>query len=228
MESASPVENPAEKSAPALWRLLRFDPAMVLDIGADDVVFDAEGVEAVAAECAGIVLAGGDEARVETLLAAGAPCILLGEAALADSSLVERLARTHPGCIGIYAPVQRQTVDWSFETVSNADFKTITPSVCEPAWEVLKADDTPTGTLAVWWLSALRELGATQFLVHVDVRDDADLNILAGLVEALGNSLWISPRSDAHLPLADWINYGQSRQLALSPALYERRTELFA
>lgn len=222
MESASPVDNPAEKSALALRRLLRFDSVMALEIGADDVVFDAEGVESVAAECAGIILERGDAARAATLLAAGLPCVLLGETALIDSEMVALLAQAHPGCVGIYAPVRRQAVDWSFETVSNADFKTVTPSCCEPAWEVLKADGTPTGTLAAWWLGALRDLGATQFLVHADLRDDTDLNILAGLVETLGESLWIAPRSEACLPLADCLNYGQCRQLALSAADYKR------
>lgn len=211
-----------QKSAPAVRRLLRFEPAMTHGIGSDDWVFDAPGVEPVAAECAGIVLERGDAARAETLLAAGASCVLLGEAALIDSEAVGRLARAHPGCIGIYAPVRRQAIEWSFETVSNADFKTVAPSCCEPAWEVLKADGTPTGTLAAWWLAALRELGATQFLVQADVRDDADLNILAGLVETQGESLWIAPRSEACLPLADCVNYGQCRQLALSADEYER------
>lgn len=221
-------QPPEQKSAPALRRLLRFDPALALDVGPDDYVFDAPGVESVATECAGIVLESGDAGRAETLLAAGAPCVLLGEAALADSSMVEHLARAHLGCIGIYAPVQRQTVSWSFEIVSNADFKTVTPSCCEPAWEVLKADDTPTGTLAAWWLGALRDLGATQFLLRADVCDDSDLNILAGLVEDLGECFWIAPRTDEHLPLADWTDYGQCRQLALPPDLYDRRMELFA
>jgi hypothetical protein len=225
MKSASPVENLVEKSALAVRRLLRFEPAMALEIGPDDFLFDADGVEAVAAECAGIVLVGSDAARAETLLAAGPPCVLLGEAALIDSEMVARLAQAYPGCIGIYAPVQRQAVDWSFETVSNADFKTVTPSVCEPAWEVLKADGTPTGTQAQWWLGALHDLGATQFLVHADVRDDTDLNILAGLVEALGESLWIAPRSEECLPLADFVNYGQCRQLALSADEYERHMD---
>lgn len=218
----------APKSALALRHLCRFDPTSALEVDADDVVFDTAGVEAIAAECGGIILAQGDAARAETLLAAGASCVLLGEVALVDSGVVSRLAQAYPGRIGIYAPAQRQAVSWSFETVSNADFKTVTPSVCEPAWEVLKADGTPTGTLVHWWLGALRELGATQFLVHADVRDDTDLNILAGLVETLGDSLWLAPQTETCLPFADCVNYGQCRQWVLAPALYERRMELFA
>lgn len=224
MDSATPVN----KSALALRQLLRFDAAEPLDIGADDVVFDAPGVEAVAAECAGIVLETGDAARAGTLLAAGASRVLLGELALADSEAAARLAQAHPGRIGIYAAVKRQAVSWSLETVSNADFKTVTPSYCEPNWEVLGADGTPTGTLASWWLQAMRDLGASEFLLVADVCDDTDLNILAGLSEDFGDALWVGPRAELALPLPDWVCYGKCRQLALPPTLYEQRAILFA
>lgn len=224
MDSATPVE----KSALALRQLLRFATETALEIGPDDYVFDAPGVEAVAAECAAIVLDTGDAARAGTLLAAGATCVLLGELALTDSAAVGRLAQAHPGQVGIYAPVKRQAVNWSFETVSNADFKTVTPSYCEPAWEVLKSDGMPTGTLAGWWLKAMRNLGASHFLLAADVGDDTDLNILAGLVEDFGNTLWVGPRVAAAVALTDWVCFGHCQQLALPSTLYAQRDILLA
>lgn len=205
-----------KKSAPAVRRSLHFDPARAAEIGANDFVFDAAGVETVAAECAGIILEHGDEVRAGTLITAGAACVFIGQAALLDSTIVNRLVATHgEKCIGIYAPLKRQVVSWSFETTSNADFKTVTPSFCEPSWEVLKADGTPTGTLAGWWLGAMRDLGARQFLVRVDIHDDTDLNLCAGLVEDLGDMLWLGPLDDPAPMLDDLVAYGQCRQLAL-------------
>lgn len=211
----------------ALRRLVRFDPGLATEVGDDDFLFDAPGAESVAAECAGLILASGDETRARTLLAAGASCVLLGELALVDSEAVGRLVQEHAGRVGVYVPAQRLAVSWSFETTSNADFKTVTPSFCEPAWEALRADGASTGTLLSWWLKAMRELGASRYLVQADVQDDTDLDILAGLIEELGDALWIAPRSRDHLPLADWISYGQCRLLALPTDLFARRAELF-
>lgn len=213
-------QHVSEKSAVAVRRLCRHKPEDAASVGADDFVFDAPGVEAIASECAGIVLADGDETRAATLLSIGAPLVLLGEAALRDSGVVNRLAAAHSAeRIGIYAPVRRQAISWSFETASNADFKTVTPSHCEPAWEVLRADGGSTGTLAAWWLAALRDLGASRFLVHADLRDDFDLNLCADLVERFGDALWLAPLGQPALPLADWVRYGQARQLALAEGM---------
>jgi imidazole glycerol phosphate synthase subunit HisF len=209
-----------EKSAVVVRHLRQLAEADAALIGADDIVFNAPGVEAVADACAGVVLAQcderGDEQRATTLLNIGAPVVYIGEAALRDSGIVQRLAATFgPERVGVYAPAQRQSVSWSFETVSNADFRTVTPSHCEPAWEVLLADGSPTGTLVAWWLGALRDLGATQFLVRVAVNDDTDLNLCADLVERFGNALWLEPMAGGDLPLVDCTRYGQARQLAL-------------
>ncbi len=213
MESAAP-----DQPELLLRRLLSFNPQDLAPYTSEDFIIDAPGVEDIAARCSGVVLAQANAAedRAIQLLVAGAPLVFIGDAALQDSALVKRLAARYPERVGIYAPARRQSVSWSFDTVSNADFKVMTPSLAEPAWEVLKADGTPTGTLLTWWLTELRQLGAVQFLVHAEVRDDTDLNILAGLVEMLGESLWVAPRSPECLPLADWINYGRCRQLALS------------
>jgi hypothetical protein len=215
--------------APALVvrRCLAFDDAAQVD--GEDLVFDAPGAEAVAALCAGIVLASGDEHRATTLLAAGAECVFIGDAALQDSASIERLVATHgAGRIGIYAPLVRQNVSWSFETVSNADFKTVTPSHCEPAWEVLDVGGAGTGTLASWWLPAMRDLGASRFLVQVDIHDDTDLNLCAGLVEEFGDALWIGPLTEPKPRFADWVDFGQCRRLALQPAAYAHCAQLLA
>ncbi len=214
-----------EKSALALRHLGTFDASA--DIGEDDLVFDAPGVEAVTSCCAGIVLPTGDAARAATLLAAGANCVFLGEAALLDSGAVEQLVARHGGArIGIFAPLRRQSVSWAFETVSNADFKVVAPSLCDPAWEVLKADGSATGTLALWWLAAMRDLGASRFLVQTEISDDTDLNLCAGLVEAFGEAVWLAPRDEAAPCLADWVAFGQCRRIALPTALFARRAEL--
>lgn len=205
-----------EKSVVVTRHLRQFAEADGASIGADDLVFDAPGVEALADACAGIVVVDGDEPRVTTLLNIGAPVVFLGEAALRDSGIVQRLAAAFGSeRVGIYAPVQRQSVSWSFETVSNADFRTVTPSHCEPAWEVLLADGSATGTLVAWWLGALRDLGASRFLVSVAINDDTDLNLCADLVERYGDVLWLEPLAGGEVPLADCIRYGQARQLAL-------------
>lgn len=226
MTAVALVPSPAAaKPVLSLCRLLSCDEGDVPD--PQDILYDGPGVEAVAALCAGVILQTGDEQRVSTLLAAGAEYVYVDEAALLDSMLIERLVAAHGGaCIGIHARLRRLTVNWSFETTSNADFKTVTPSACEPAWEVCRADGTPTGTLAAWWLGAMRELGATRFLVRVDIRDDTDLNLCAGLVEQLGDALWVGPYRDATPRLADWVEYGQCRQIALPDGVFAQHAAL--
>jgi hypothetical protein len=217
----------AQESAPALRRWIAFEDGT--EVGADDLVRDGPGVEAVAALCAGILLDAGDEQRVATLLAAGADCVFVGAAALHDSSLVERLVAAHGAeHVGIHASLGRQVVSWSFETVSNADFKTVTPSHCEPAWEVLRADGSGSGTLASWWLKAMRDLGAQHLGLGVDIADDGDLNLCAGLVEEFGDALWIGPLAQPAPRLAEWVAYGRCRQLVLPAALLARCDELLA
>lgn len=223
---AEPAVQPEpEESALVVRRWVVYQPDV--EIAEDDFIFDEPGVEALASLCAGVILLTGDEQRAATLLASGAACVFVGEAALRDSTVIDRLVAKHGGeRIGIFAPVRRQSVSWSFETVSNADFKTITPSHCEPAWEVLRADGTGTGTLAHWWLAAMREKGASRFLVRVDILDDTDLNLCAGLIEELGRALWVGPLAEAMPNLVDWVDYGQCKQIVLSAATYAQRDSL--
>lgn len=185
---------------------------------------DGPAVDSDVGQCAAIILSDANEARAEALLEAGAQQVLIGEAVLIDSGIIERLVtKFGKERIGLYVPVQNLAVDWAFETVSNADFKVVTPSICEPTWEVLRADGSGTGTHAEWWIGQMVERGAQTVLLCADIEDDIDLNLCAGLVEKLGDQLWISPRANCAPPLADWIAFGQIRQLALPPDLYQQR-----
>ncbi|MDD5029472.1 MAG: HisA/HisF-related TIM barrel protein [Rhodoferax sp.] len=174
-----------------------------------------------------VVLAGESEAAATSLLQAGAKKVLLGEAALFDSSMVTRLVQAFGSArIGLHVPVQRQSVSWSFETESNADFSVVTPSLCEPVWEVLKASGEPSGVRAANWVNAMLQHGVSSILLRADMTDDADLNLCAGLVETVGDKLWVAPLTDTPPVLADWIEFGQVSQLALPAALYQRRHAL--
>lgn len=185
-------------------------------------VFDADGV-AMPGAAAAAILPGGSAQRARELLEGGVPRIYIGQAALADSSIVKRLgAEFGSERIGVYVAAKRVQVGWGFDITSNADFKFVTPSVCEPCWEVLDASGSRTGTHAGWWIAQMLALGASSALVRVDVRDDTDLNILATLVEQCGDRLWVGPLEDEQPALAEWIAHGQARQFAVSRALYER------
>jgi hypothetical protein len=192
-------------------------------------LFDSSALDGPVPNGISVVLRDGSELRATTLLDAGATEVLLGEVALIDSAVVERLAAKYGGHrLGLYVPVQRMAVDWSFETVSNADFRVVTPSRCEPDWEILRADGGGSGTLASWWIGQMLERGAQTILLRVDLRDDTDLNLCAGLVEMFGEKLWLAPLSDGEpeIKLAEWVAYGQARQIALPMALYQRRETL--
>ncbi|HEX8987944.1 MAG TPA: hypothetical protein VF816_08285 [Rhodocyclaceae bacterium] len=183
--------------------------------------------DAAALEAA--VLPSQDESRACALLEMGAPRIYLGEAALLDSGVVARLvARYGSDRIGVYAPCRRMEVSWSLETKSNADFKVVTPSICEPTWEVLLADGTPTGTIASWWLGAMIAFGAGSALLRADIGDDTDLNICAGLMETYGKRLWLSPLSRAPHSFGDWVRWGKATRLAVDRATYEARDDVRA
>ncbi|MBI3140314.1 MAG: hypothetical protein HYZ19_00450 [Rhodocyclales bacterium] len=164
----------------------------------------------------GLILARAGEAQARQLLSAGAPRVFLGEAALRDATLVERLAAAFGGeRIGVYVPARRMPVNWSMDTVSNADFRVLTPSVCEPCWEILTAEGLPTDTHAAWWIGEMFERGASRALIRVDPADDADLNILAGLTEQWGERLWVAPRAAADPDLQAWVELAGVRRLAV-------------
>ena len=194
------------------------------DVPGPQFVFDGPAIEAYLDCCAAVILTEGDEQRAATLLAAGAPLVLIGEAALRDSEVLTRLAeRFGRERIGLQVPVRRLAVDWSFETVSNADFKVVTPSLCAPAWEVLFADGSGSGTHADWWIGQMLERGAQCVLLRADIDSDDDLNLCAGLQEGLGERLWVAPLTQDEPAIAAWVEFGQVRQLALPPALFDCR-----
>ena len=174
-----------------------------------------------------VLLAGESELVATALLNAGARKVFLGEIALFDSTVVTRLVHQFgTERIGLQVPVQRQSVSWSFETESNEDFNVVTPSLCDPVWEVLKANGETSGVRAAGWIDAMLHHGVSTVLLRADISDDADLNLCAGLVESLANRLWVAPLNDLHPPIADWVAFGQVRQLALPAALYHRRHAL--
>ncbi|MDO8251552.1 MAG: HisA/HisF-related TIM barrel protein [Rhodoferax sp.] len=198
---------------PAVPTLVHYTPAL------------AVGFTSVAR--AGVVLGAESEAVATSLLAAGISKVFVGEAALRNAGVVDRLLKRFGAArLGLHVPVQRQAVSWSFDTVSNADFRVVTPSLCEPGWEVLKADGAPSGIRASVWIDAMLRRGVQSVLLRADMGDDTDLNLCAGMVETLGSKLWIAPLHDPAPAIADWISYGQATQLALPDALYRRRHEL--
>jgi hypothetical protein len=194
------------------------------EVPGDQFVFDGPAIETCLERCAAVILSDGDEQRAVALLEAGVPMVLLGEAALRDSEVVSRLAaRFGSARIGLQVPVRRLAVDWSFETVSNADFKVVTPSICAPTWEVLFADGSGSGTHADWWIGQMLERGAQCVLLRADIDSDDDLNLCAGLQEDLGERLWVAPLTRDEPAIAAWVEFGQVRQLALPPELFDRR-----
>lgn len=191
--------------------------------------FDGPGLLPDPGAVCGVLLPSEGERRAAELLAAGVPCVLLGEAALRDSSAIERLAGGFgEGRVGVYVPAKRMRVSWSLDPRSNADFKVMTPSVCEPCWEVLTHEGERTGTIASWWIGEMFARGASVALVRADIRDDADLDICARLVEQCGERLWIGPLEDEAPGIADWVAYGKATQLVLSRSMIEENEQLAA
>lgn len=175
---------------------------------------------------AGVVLGAESEATATALLNAGVSKVFVGEAAVLDASVMNRLLKRFGGArLGLHLPVQRQAVSWSFDTDSNADFSVVTPSLCEPAWELMRTNGASTGLLAKGWIDQMISHGVQSVLLRVDIRDDTDLNLCAGMVEMLGDKLWLAPLTGRDPAIADWIRYGQATQLALPAALYHRRHE---
>src|SRR5512145_1749219 len=189
------------------------------EAGSDEACFVLDGAALPAdLQNCNIVLEEGSEARAEALLARGAACVLLADAAMLDSSAVCRLAERYgTERIGVSLLASRRHVSWSLDMVSNADFRCLTPSVGKHGWEIVLSDGTATGTDAEWWVGEMLALGASMALIRVDMQDD-DLNTCAGLVELHGNKLWISPWQHPDADLEPWVRYGQLRQLLLPEA----------
>ena len=168
-----------------------------------------------------VLLPSQDGTRARELLAAGFARVLLGEAALRDAQTVAELAAGFgPERIGVLAPVKRMQVSWIMDSESNADFKVMRPSLCEPSWEVLTGSGVRTGTLAGWWIGEMLKLGAGSVVIQVDIVDDADMNIAAGLMEEYGARLWFSPLEQTEPPIDDLIRFGKIRQMVLPQVVF--------
>lgn len=200
---------------------LRFDSALVCDSALSATAL---------AHVQAIWLPHQDAARARTLLLRGARRVLLGDAAVVDVPGVVRLAGEFGlDRVGLFARARRLNNRWSLETRSNADFKTLTPSVCEPDWEVLRSDGTSTGIRASHWIASMTRAGAAgSALVSVDIEDDCDLNLCAGLVELLGERICFAPATQSAPALYEWVEFGQVRSMALPPLVYARRAALLA
>ena len=222
----APHETPAAV-APATLRLL-CETLPAQDCG-PVFLFDRNMIPANPNSIEGIVAPARGKDGLRQLLLAGAPRIYVGEAALLDGELVGALAAEFGAeRIGLYLPMRRMRVDWSMDTVSNADFRVMTPSVCEPCWEILRADGTRSGTHAAWWLGEMFGRGASSALLRVDMTDDADLNILAGLTERWGERLWLASLADPAPDFAAWVELGGARRLAAPEAMLQNDPYLAA
>ncbi len=156
--------------------------------------------------------------RARELVACGANCVLLGDAAMRDSTLVSSLrAELGEGKVGIWVPARRMSVSWALDFECNADFRCLAPSRVTPAWEILSSTGQGTGTDASWWIARMLERGAAMALVAVDI-DDAGLNICAGLTEQFASRLWFTPLHGLEADLGPWVEYGHATNLVL-PAI---------
>ncbi|GAB4443167.1 MAG: hypothetical protein OHK0026_09760 [Rhodocyclaceae bacterium] len=181
-----------------------------------------------AADCTVLLPSEGEE-RARELLGQGHAAVLLGDAALRDAELVARLAAEFGSeRTGVLVPVKRMQVSWVMDAVSNADFRFMHPSICEPCWEILTSGGQRTGTLASWWMARMFERGAGLALLRADIGDDIDLNLCASLVEEFGDRLWLSPLTEAEPALEDWVRWGHAPRLALPQALYDSNGAVLA
>lgn len=165
---------------------------------------------------AAIVLRSGGLARARALLARGARQVLVGDAALLDSGAVDTLCKEFGTTrVGLWVPARRAASNWSLDRDSNADFSCITPSRAAPGWEVLKSDGGGSGTDAHWWIGQMLGRGASTALVAVDMHDDDDLNICAGMAQCFGPALWLTPLVNVTTDMEDWVRFGKARNLAI-------------
>jgi hypothetical protein len=178
---------------------------------------------------ASVILPTQGEDRARQHLSAGAAQVLVADAALLDAAQVARMAGEFgAGRIGVWVPARRMEVSWALDEVSNADFKCLVPSTPVASWEVLKSDLTRTGTEVGWWIAQMLAQGASTVLAGVDMADDRDLDICAGLVERFGDRLWFSPLADPEPDLLPWVRFGQVRRLVVPDGLFFESARLAA
>ena len=172
-------------------------------------------------------------ARARLRLAAGARQVLLGEAVLDDPGIVAAAVREFgPQRVGAWLPARRAPVAWSMDSFSNGDFKCMVPTNPQARWDVLRSDREPAGIDVERCIERVIAQGAGTVLVGIDMQDDRDLDLCAGLVERFGRQLWLTPLRDLSADLAPWVQWGQVRQLVLpdrpgSAALARQLVERF-
>lgn len=173
----------------------------------------------------GVVLRSGGLSQARARLAAGARQVLLADAALADASLVRAaVAEFGAARLGVWLPAARMEVCWSLDSQSNGDFKCMVPSDPQARWEVLASDMRRTGIDACRWIEQLVRQGASTILVSVDMRDERDLDLCAGLMERFTHALWFSPLAALDADLTPWVDFGRVTRLVL-PAGADARAE---
>jgi hypothetical protein len=210
----------------ARWATAQEAPfaAPVFMFDADDLPPDLSGIS--------VVLRTGGAERARELAKRNPARVLLSDAALNNASIVAPLAKElGAGRLGLWLPVRRMGVSWALDCESNADFRCVTPSRASPAWEVLTSDGRPTGTDAHWWTGqflahrdqtgiteASAAGGVSMVLIAADLGGDADLNICAGLTEAFGAGVWLTPLNHPDADLRPWVQFGHVRNLVVPGA----------
>lgn len=163
-----------------------------------------------------VALEGGGLAQARARLAAGARQVLLADVLLHDISLMRSaIAEFGAGHVGAWLPARRAAVSWALDTQSNGDFKCMAPSNPQARWEVLTSDMRHSGPEVGTWVEQLARMGVGTILISVDMQDDRDLDLCAGLVERFGERLWFSPLTDVDADLAPWVEFGQVSALVL-------------
>lgn len=170
--------------------------------------------DAARAHCHVLIRSGRPE-MAEGLLEDGFGGVMLGDAALDDATCIERLAaRFGSARVGIGIAAARLEMSWTLDRESNSQFSVMTPSVGQPDWEVLYGTGQRTGTLVGWWLAQMFERGAGSAVLFVDVDDDVDLNLAAGLRETHGARIRFAPHRGRLERLDDLIRWSGIRSFA--------------
>ena len=161
-----------------------------------------------------------EAAAAAELLGRGASIVFVADTPDRVDECVARLsAQAGAFRVGVLVEAAPMEVRWRLECESNADFKTMAPSMPEPCWEVMSPGGLRTGLRADHWLRTLFARGATAAVVEADLSEarDADLNVCACLVEEFGDRLWLAPSGPDPCDLQPWMRFGQARRFVLAP-----------
>ena len=164
-----------------------------------------------------------DEASIghaQALLRAGAPMAFIAATSTTSLEHVARLAGDAGSQhVGVFIDAAPMEVRWHLDSESNADFRTLVPSMPEACWELLDARADRTGIRVDACLRRAFERGATAAIVRVELGEprDSDLNVCAGLVERFGQRIWIAPRDATPCSLEPWIRYAGASRFVLPP-----------